>query len=77
EGDDKPAKYPAIFAQAEVLLINKVDLLAMGAVEFDLDRAQADATRLNKHLKIFPVSAKTGEGLEDWCDWLQQSVQKR
>lgn len=77
EGDDKPAKYPAIFAQAEVLLINKVDLLTMGAVEFDLDRAQADATRLNKHLKIFPVSAKTGEGLEDWCDWLQQSVQKR
>jgi hydrogenase nickel incorporation protein HypB len=70
EGDDKPAKYPAIFAQAQVLLINKMDLLHMGAVDFDLDRAQADATRLNKNLQIFPLSAKTGEGFEPWCAWL-------
>jgi hydrogenase nickel incorporation protein HypB len=76
EGDDKPAKYPAIFAQAEVLLVNKVDMLPLGAVEFDLDRACADASRLNKKLKIYPLSAKTGEGFEAWCAWLQDHLQR-
>lgn len=70
EGDDKPAKYPAIFAQAEVLLINKVDLLTLGVVDFDIDRAKADARRLNKSIQIFPLSAKTDEGFDAWCDWL-------
>ena len=75
EGDDKPAKYPAIFAKSRVLLINKIDLLQGGAqVDFDLERAKADARRLNKSIEIFPVSAKTGEGMQDWYNWLTGQV---
>ena len=71
EGDDKPAKYPAIFAKSKVLLINKIDLLRSGAqVDFDLERVQTDARALNQGLEIFPVSAKTGEGMQDWYNWL-------
>jgi hydrogenase nickel incorporation protein HypB len=72
EGDDKPAKYPAIFSKARVLLINKMDLLKV--VEFDLERVKADARRLNPDLKIFPISAKTGEGMQNWYDWLLSQV---
>jgi hydrogenase nickel incorporation protein HypB len=70
EGDDKPAKYPSIFAKSKVLLINKIDLLGAGLVDFDLDHARADARRLNKGIEIFPVSARTGEGMQAWYDWL-------
>jgi hydrogenase nickel incorporation protein HypB len=76
EGDDKPAKYPAIFAKSKVLLINKIDLLAGEHVDFDIDRAKADARRLNKAIEIFPISAKTGEGMTKWYDWLLRSVEK-
>jgi len=76
EGDDKPAKYPAIFAKSKVMLINKIDLLDGGHVDFDIDRAKADARRLNKEIKIFPISAKTGEGMANWYDWLISSVNK-
>lgn len=76
EGDDKPAKYPALFAKAKVLLINKIDLLEAGAaVDFDVERVKADARRLNKALKIFPISAKSGKGISDWCDWLAELVE--
>ena len=75
EGDDKPAKYPAIFAKAKAMLINKIDLLKVpGLVDFDIEKAKADARRLNRDIKIFPVSAKTGEGFDDWCRWLVESV---
>lgn len=75
EGDDKPAKYPAIFAKSKVLLINKIDLLEVsGQVDFDIEKAKADARKLNKGIKIFPVSAKTGEGMSNWYDWLEESV---
>ena len=71
EGDDKPAKYPAIFAQAKAVLINKMDYLQAGVQDdFDVDRAIKDARRLNKQVKIFCISAKTGEGFDAWCDWL-------
>jgi hydrogenase nickel incorporation protein HypB len=76
EGDDKPAKYPAIFAKSKALLINKIDLLEGGRVDFDIERAKTDARRLNKGIEIFPISAKTGEGMNDWYDWLTQSVEK-
>ena len=76
EGDDKPAKYPAIFAKSKVLLINKIDLLPGGRVDFDIERAKADARKLNKPIQIFPISAKTGEGMTDWYDWLLKSVEK-
>lgn len=74
EGDDKPIKYPGIFAKAKVLLINKIDLLAGGHVDFDIERATVDARILNKDIKIFPVSAKTGEGFAAWCEWLANSA---
>jgi hydrogenase nickel incorporation protein HypB len=78
EGDDKPAKYPAIFAKSKVLLVNKMDLLTGGAlVDFDLDRVRADARKLNKSLEIFPVSARTGAGMQDWYDWLTNQVRAR
>ena len=76
EGDDKPIKYPGIFAKAKVLLINKIDLLRGGLVDFDIDRATVDARVLNKDIKIFPVSAKTGEGFDQWCAWLVDSAAK-
>jgi len=75
EGDDKPAKYPAIFAKSKVLLINKIDLLkTAGQVDFDIERAKADARKLNKGIEIFPISAKTGEGMDNWYEWLTRSV---
>ncbi|MBA7628420.1 Hydrogenase maturation factor HypB [subsurface metagenome] len=75
EGDDKPAKYPAIFAKSKVLLINKTDLLeTVGQVDFDVERVKADARRLNKGIEIFPISAKTGAGFDSWYDWLKESV---
>ncbi|MGB2866617.1 MAG: hydrogenase nickel incorporation protein HypB [Sedimentisphaerales bacterium] len=76
EGDDKPAKYPAIFAKSKALLINKIDLLDGGQVDFDIERAKADARRLNKGIEIFPISARRGDGMADWCDWLVKSVEK-
>jgi hydrogenase nickel incorporation protein HypB len=73
EGDDKPAKYPSIFAKAKAMIINKIDLL--GHVDFDMKKAIKDATKLNKKLNIFPVSAKTGEGMDAWESWLIEEVQ--
>jgi hydrogenase nickel incorporation protein HypB len=74
EGDDKPAKYPGIFAKSKVLLVNKVDLLGGGLVDFDLDRVKADARRLNKGIEIFPISARTGAGMDAWYDWLRKQA---
>jgi hydrogenase nickel incorporation protein HypB len=75
EGDDKPAKYPAIFAKSKVLLINKIDLLSAGAlVDFDIERVRADVRKLNKGIEIFPISAKTGAGFTIWYNWLKESV---
>lgn len=77
EGDDKPAKYPSIFAKSKAMLINKIDLLGAGVqIDFDIERAKADARKLNKGIEIFPISAKTGEGLADWYDWLKREVKK-
>ncbi len=76
EGDDKPVKYPAIFAKSKALLINKIDLLDGGQVDFDIERAGADARRLNKAIEIFPISARRGDGMANWCDWLVKSVEK-
>ena len=75
EGDDKPAKYPAIFAKSKVLLINKIDLLQADLIDFDIERAKKDARKLNKDIEIFTISAKTGQGMNQWCDWLTKSVE--
>jgi hydrogenase nickel incorporation protein HypB len=74
EGDDKPAKYPAIFAKSKAMLINKIDLL--GHVDFDVEKAKADASRLNKNLNIFPISARTGEGMAAWNEWLLNQIRE-
>jgi len=75
EGDDKPIKYPSIFAKSEVMLINKIDLLeAVGISDFNSARASGDAKKLNRNIEIFAVSAKTGQGLDQWCDWIVDSV---
>lgn len=72
EGDDKPEKYPLLFAEAQVMLLNKVDLLPY--VDFDLDKATRHARALNKDIAVFPVSCRTRQGLDAWYDWLRQAV---
>ncbi|MCF7801768.1 MAG: hydrogenase nickel incorporation protein HypB [Candidatus Marinimicrobia bacterium] len=69
EGDDKPYKYPTMFAAADVCIINKIDLLPY--VDFDVDKCIEYARQVNHHLHFFQVSAKTGEGLTKWYDWLK------
>lgn len=75
EGDDKPTKYPLMFHESEVLLINKIDLLPY--VDCSLERIKKDALTINPALTIFPVSCKTGEGLQNWCDWLKGRLRNR
>lgn len=72
EGDDKPLKYPHMFRAAEVLILNKIDLLPY--VDFDVARATANALSINPRMTIFRVSARTGEGLEAWYEWLRASA---
>ncbi|HHW11605.1 MAG TPA: hydrogenase nickel incorporation protein HypB [Firmicutes bacterium] len=74
EGHDKPLKYPLIFTVCDVLIINKIDVLPY--FDFDLDKVKEYALRRNPNLKIFPLSAKTGEGMEAWLAWLQQQVEE-
>ncbi len=70
EGDDKPLKYPTMFAAAKLCLINKTDLLPY--VDFDVDACEDAARRANPRLEFRRVSATTGEGLTDWYDWLRE-----
>ena len=72
EGEDKPIKYPHMFRASQVMILNKIDLLPY--VEFDRDRCVEYALKVNPELKIFQVSATTGEGLEDWYDWLKNTM---
>ncbi len=68
EGDDKPIKYPGTFAEADVVLINKIDL--KDYIDFNLERVLADIRVVNSDAAIFQVSATTGEGMDRWYDWL-------
>ncbi len=72
EGHDKPLKYPLIFTVCDALLINKTDVLPY--FDFDMDKVVEYAHRRNPKLEIFPVSAKTGEGMDAWCGWLRRQV---
>ena len=74
EGDDKPAKYPGTFAGADLVLINKIDL--MDYIPFRLERVLADIQAVNPNALILHVSAKTGQGMDAWCDWLVQRYEK-
>ena len=73
EGHDKPLKYPLIFTVCDVLLINKIDVLPY--FDFDMDKVLAYAHMRNPNLKVFPISAKTGEGMDAWCAWLRQQTE--
>ena len=73
EGHDKPLKYPLIFTVCDVLLINKIDVLPY--FDFDMDKVLAYAHMRNPNLKVFPISAKTGEGMDAWCTWLRQQTE--
>jgi hydrogenase nickel incorporation protein HypB len=70
EGDDKPLKYPAMFRQSSAMVVNKTDLL--GLSDFDLNRAIANSQLINGNLRIFETSCKSGDGLQDWYEWLRQ-----
>jgi len=72
EGDDKPLKYPLMFQKSEVLILNKIDLAPY--LDADMEKIKADALLLNPDLTIYEVSAKSGEGLEAWCQWLEEKV---
>lgn len=72
EGDDKPSKYPLMFRESAVLLINKIDLLPY--VDCSLARIREEALKINPHLTVFDVSCKTGEGLDLWAAWLKKRV---
>ena len=72
EGDDKPLKYPLMFEIADVLLINKIDTLEI--FDFDIEAVKKRALNLNPDIKIFPISARTGEGMDGWIKWLKEEV---
>ena len=73
EGHDKPLKYPLIFQVCDVLLINKIDVLPY--FDFDMDKVVQYAKMRNPDITIIPISAKTGEGIDKWCDWLKNEVE--
>jgi hydrogenase nickel incorporation protein HypB len=73
EGDDKPLKYPAMFQNASVLIMNKVDLLPY--VNCDLNALRNNALKINPSLKVFETSCTTKSGIAEWCSWLEQNIQ--
>lgn len=72
EGDDKPLKYPDMFFSSSLCIINKTDLLPY--VPFDIEKVKANALTINHNLKIIELSCTSGEGLQDWYDWLKSKV---
>ena len=68
EGDDKPLKYPLLFRKSGCIVLNKIDLLPY--VDFDRTRFYSDIEKIDSNLKVIEVSCKTGEGIEDWVDWI-------
>jgi len=74
EGDDKPLKYPAMFRNASVLIINKIDLLPY--LDCDIAALRRNAFHINPALVVFEVSCKTGTGIPEWCVWLGGNVQR-
>ena len=72
EGDDKVLKYPLMFSVCDALVVNKLDYL--GLSDFNLDLLQERVQMLNRKIDIFAVSCRTGEGIDDWCDWLRREI---
>lgn len=72
EGDDKPLKYPLMFSIVDVLLINKID--AAEYFEFDIEAVEDRVRKLNPNIKVIPISAKTGEGIDVWVNWIREQI---
>lgn len=72
EGDDKPLKYPLMFSICDVVLINKIDVLPY--FDFDMEKCRKNILMRNPDAKIIPICARTGEGVEEWTDWLKEEV---
>ncbi|WP_264474455.1 hydrogenase nickel incorporation protein HypB [Leeia speluncae] len=74
EGEDKPLKYPDMFAASDVMILNKIDLLPY--LDFDVDAAIGYAKRVNPNIRVIQVSARKGDGMDEWLDWLHQGMNK-
>lgn len=72
EGDDKPLKYPLMFSIVDVLLINKID--AVSIFDFDFKAVEERVKKLNPDIKVIPISAKTGQGIDEWANWIRNEV---
>lgn len=72
EGDDKPLKYPMMFERVDALIVNKIDV--MPYFDFNMTVLEERVRKLNKDIKIFPISAKTGEGMETWINWIKTEM---
>lgn len=72
EGHDKPLKYPLMFSICDVLLINKIDVLPY--FDFDVEECKRYVKKLNPNMKVIPISARTGEGIEEWANWLRTEI---
>lgn len=72
EGHDKPLKYPLMFTESNALILNKMDLLPY--TDFDMEALRQTVLAMNPAIKIFPVSAKTGEGISDFASWLEERL---
>jgi hydrogenase nickel incorporation protein HypB len=74
EGDDKPLKYPKMFINSSILIINKVDLLPY--LNCNIQELRENALKINPELKVFETSATTGAGIDDWCEWILANIKK-
>ena len=75
EGEDKPVKYPLMFRQCEVALLNKIDLLPY--LDFDKEKAIAYIHQVHPQMPVFEISSKTGEGFEPWIEWLKNKIRQK
>jgi hydrogenase nickel incorporation protein HypB len=74
EGHDKPLKYPLMFSESDVLIVNKIDLIPH--TDFEIDTLETTVRNMNPDVKIFRMSCRTGEGVSEWTDWLKERVKK-
>ena len=74
EGHDKPLKYPLMFQVCDIVLVNKIDV--MPYFDFDLDKCREYVAMRNPKAKVIPICAKTGEGIDEWADWLREQVKE-
>jgi len=72
EGDDKPLKYPIMFSKVDVVLINKID--AIDFFDFDMKAVKERIEKLNPGIRVIPISAKNGDGMDQWCDWIRSAA---